>query len=233
LNAFPLNRSGWTILNSVLLRFDESVISSVLGDLGDSFCRTLFHIEILSELQQTEEALRILAQLEMPRTPSLIALEATVYYHHRNFERSAQLFEELRAKDPFRIESLEQYSNLLFVEGNTATLASLSQQLSSIDKFRPECLAVMGNLFALSGRHEDAIRYFTLALRFDPSFSFAWTLIGHEYVELENIPSAITAYRKAYDANPRDIRAHYGSAAPTNSRGCPTTRSCSTAAPSQ
>lgn len=38
----------------------------------------------------------------------------------------------------------------------------------------------------------------------------AWTLIGHEFVELKNTSAAIQAYRKAVDINPSDFRAWYG-----------------------
>ena len=38
----------------------------------------------------------------------------------------------------------------------------------------------------------------------------AWTLLGHEHVELKNTPAAIAAYRTAVDVDPRDYRAWYG-----------------------
>lgn len=52
--------------------------------------------------------------------------------------------------------------------------------------------------------------YFQRALRLNPNFLAAWTLIGHEYVELKNTGAAIEAYRQAVDINPRDYRAWYG-----------------------
>ena len=44
----------------------------------------------------------------------------------------------------------------------------------------------------------------------DPNYLAAWTLIGHEYVELQNTQAAIQAYRRAVDIDPRDYRAWYG-----------------------
>jgi len=38
----------------------------------------------------------------------------------------------------------------------------------------------------------------------------AWTLMGHEYMELKNPNAAIQAYRRAVDINHRDYRAWYG-----------------------
>ncbi|OHT06646.1 TPR Domain containing protein [Tritrichomonas foetus] len=210
LNAFPLNRSAWRLLITILIRFDDSVIAPSLGSLPKHWTSLLFRIELFAELQQTEAALRLIPSINLPRTASIVALEAAVRYHHRDFERAQTLFEELRRMDPYRLETLELYSNLLFVKEDVAGLSELAQSLTKIDKFRPETLTVSGNYFAINGRHEEAISHFAMALRFDSSFGFAYTLIGHEFVELENISAAIAAYTKAYEANPRDFRALYG-----------------------
>lgn len=42
-----------------------------------------------------------------------------------------------------------------------------------------------------SGMHERAVQYFRRALRLKPDYLSAWTLMGHEYVELKNPPAAI------------------------------------------
>lgn len=210
IQQFPLNRNAWRLLISILIRFDDSVIAPSLGALPKHWTSLLFRIELFAELQQTEAALRLIPNITVPRAPSIIALEATVRYHHRDFERSQTLFEELRKIDPYRLETLELYSNLLFVKEDVAGLSELAQSINKVDRFRPESLTVSGNFFAINGRHKEAISHFAMALRFDSSFGFAWTLIGHEFVELENIPAAIAAYTKAYESNPRDFRALYG-----------------------
>jgi anaphase-promoting complex subunit 8 len=210
LNEFPCNRSAWKLLLTILVRFDESVIAPSLGALPRHWTSLLFRIELLAELQQTESALKLIPLIRCPRTPAIISLEATVHYHHRDFDRAQTMFEELRRVDPMRLETMELYSNLLFVKEDVAGLSELAQSLSQIDKFRPETLTVSGHFFAINGKHEEAVAQFAMALRFDSSFSFAWTLIGHEFVELENISAAIAAYTKAYEANPRDFRALYG-----------------------
>ena len=43
-----------------------------------------------------------------------------------------------------------------------------------------------------------------------PNFFGAWTLIGHEYVELRNFSQAINAYRMAIAENQNDFRAWFG-----------------------
>lgn len=42
-----------------------------------------------------------------------------------------------------------------------------------------------------------AIQYIQRALRLDPNKTDAYTLMGHEYVELQNTSAAIQSYRKA------------------------------------
>lgn len=45
---------------------------------------------------------------------------------------------------------------------------------------------------------------------FNRDYLPAWTLMGHEFVELKNTHAAIEAYRKAIDVNSKDYRAWYG-----------------------
>lgn len=45
---------------------------------------------------------------------------------------------------------------------------------------------------------------------FNRDYLPAWTLMGHEFVELKNSHAAIEAYRKAIDVNAKDYRAWYG-----------------------
>ena len=58
--------------------------------------------------------------------------------------------------------------------------------------------------------HIKAIYYFKKALQLDKNFLAAWTLMGHEYLEMKNTSAAIESYRTAVDADPTDFRAWYG-----------------------
>ena len=55
-----------------------------------------------------------------------------------------------------------------------------------------------------------AIIYFKRAIKLDFNFLSAWTLMGHEFLEMKNIPSAIESYRTAVDIDGNDYRAWYG-----------------------
>ena len=94
--------------------------------------------------------------------------------------------------------------------GTRPKLAFLAQLATSTDKFRPETCCVVGNYYSLKSEHEKAVVYFRRALTLDRSFTSAWTLMGHEYVEMKNTHAAIESYRRAVDVNRKDYRAWYG-----------------------
>ena len=56
---------------------------------------------------------------------------------------------------------------------------------------------VTGNHYSLRAEHEKAVKYFRRATELDRTYLSAWTLMGHEYVEMKNSHAAIEAYRRA------------------------------------
>lgn len=76
-----------------------------------------------------------------------------------------------------------------YVLGKRDELAELAHEVFALDRFRPEACVVVGNYFSLRGEHEKAILYFRRALRADPGYTAAWTLIGHEFVEVGARPA--------------------------------------------
>lgn len=52
-----------------------------------------------------------------------------------------------------------------------------------------------GNYYSLRSQHEKAALYFQRALKLNPRYLGAWTLMGHEYMEMKNTSAAIQAYR--------------------------------------
>ena len=55
-----------------------------------------------------------------------------------------------------------------------------------------------------------AISYFRRAIQMKPDFISAWTLIGHEYIEMRNFAEAISSYHKGISLDPSDSRAWFG-----------------------
>jgi len=173
----------------------------------------MFHIHASLELYQTGPTLATsLDQLLtiFPTSSFLLTCKALLAYHSKDLMTAEQDFSQLLSLHPHRLDSLDHYSNILYVLNLRPKLAFLAHLCSSVDRFRPESCVVVGNYYSLLSLHEKAVQYFRRALTLDRSCLSAWTLMGHEYVELKNTHAAIESYRRAVDVNRRDYRAWYG-----------------------
>ena len=93
------------------------------------------------------------------------------------------------------------------MQDNSVKLSNLARCAVAIDRYRPETCCIVGNYYSLLGvcnvhtekcdvsvfiaigspqNHAKAIVYFQRALKLDPNYLSAWTLMGHELVELKN-----------------------------------------------
>ncbi len=63
---------------------------------------------------------------------------------------------------------------------------------------------------SIKNDHPRAVQYYWRALQLNPKYVAAWTLMGHEHVEMRNSSAAIECYRRAVTLNPKDYRAWYG-----------------------
>lgn len=173
----------------------------------------MFHIYASQELYQSNEQVHgALSQVSdyFPGSAFLKTQRALLHYHAKDFDEAEQIFSNLLISDPHRIDALDCYSNILYVMGMRPKLAFLAQLATATDKFRPETCCVVGNYYSLKSEHEKAVMYFRRALTLDRNFLSAWTLMGHEFVEMKNTHAAIESYRRAVDVNRKDYRAWYG-----------------------
>ena len=143
-------------------------------------------------------------------SPYLQSHLAVAHYNMRDFDAAQHIFSALMERDPRRLDRMDVYSNILYVKEDRVGLSQLAHRAVRVDKYRPETCCVVGNYYSLRGRHERAVVYFQRALKLDRTYLSAWTLMGHEFVEMKNTAAAVEAYRRAVDINPRDYRAWYG-----------------------
>eukprot|EP00798_Chlamydomonas_sp_ICE-L_P031381 gene31380-6541_t len=115
------------------------------------------------------------------------------HYNLQNFDEAQSLFEDIIEKDPHRLEGMDTLSNILFVKEQFVALSHLAHRAVAMDKYRPETCCIVGNYYSLKGEHEKAVVYFRRALHLDRSCLGAWTLMGHEYMEMKNTSAAIDA----------------------------------------
>lgn len=174
--------------------------------------KLFFESSLYLELQQSNEALEVLSTLadRFPRSEALIYNAALAHYNMHSIDYAQKLLDELIERDPYRIQGMDIYSNILYVKEDIPSLAMLARRCFEQDPYRTESCCIAGNYYSLRGQHEKAIVYFRRALKLDPGYTSAWTLMGHEFVELRNPPAAIDAYQRAVASNPKDYRAWYG-----------------------
>lgn len=166
-------------------------------------------LSITSDSHVIYNSLQSLLQI-FPTSTFLQTELALLHYHSKDFDSAATLFQEILTSHPHRLDALDHYSNILYVMSDRPKLSFLAHLATSTDKFRPETCCVVGNYYSLCSQHEKAVMYFRRALTLDRSFLSAWTLMGHEYVEMKNTHAAIESYRRAVDVNRKDYRAWYG-----------------------
>lgn len=210
--SYPCNWAAWQELSSLCA--DTDTVQRL--QLPEHWTRTLFMAQLASELQHEVlpdaviDHYTTLEQSLFPRSTYILVQKAMVYYLERQYDDAERLFEEVLRRDPYRLEHMDAYSNILYVKEKDAELSFLAHNAIKWDRYRPETCCIIGNYYSRKRQHEKAVQYFSRALKLDPSYLSACTLMGHEFVEMKNHNAAIEAYRRAVDINPRDYRAWYG-----------------------
>lgn len=150
-------------------------------------------------------------------------------FFYLDFDTAEKEFDAVQKADPYRMEEVDIYSNMLYVMNKKAKLGKLAHEYAEIDRNRAEVccligtsqkpeadmfrglqlskardcvlidpiLTTLGNYYSSKADHTKAILYFKRSLMLNREYLPAWTLMGHEFVELKNSHAAIEAYRKA------------------------------------
>ena len=220
LRIYPWNWSCWQDLSQLCIssQIPIPVWDDVYKGGGSSreACHWIMYQHFLAsfylEQQNGDAALSSISTLAewFPSSYTIVTYKALAHYALRDYDRAQECFEAARNVDPHQLAHVDTYSNILYVKERRAELSHLAHVVTKIDKFSAESCCVVGNYYSLKGKHERAITYFQRALRANPKFLPAWTLMGHECVELRNTAAAVQCYRNAVDLSPSDYRAWYG-----------------------
>ncbi|PIN05700.1 Anaphase-promoting complex (APC), Cdc23 subunit [Handroanthus impetiginosus] len=207
-NSYPWNWSAWSELQTLCTTIEA--LNSL--SLNNHWMKDFFLACAYQELRMHNESLAKYEYLQGTFTYSnyIQAQIAKAQYNLREFEQVEVIFEELLRNDPYRIEDMDMYSNVLYAKECFSALSYLAHRVFLTDKYRPESCCIVGNYYSLKGQHEKSVMYFRRALKLNKNYLSAWTLMGHEYVEMKNTSAAVDAYRRAVDINPCDYRAWYG-----------------------
>lgn len=211
----PLLRASWEELLPLVSSEDQ--IAQVLSVLHQAvvpfpFVARAWAAQMYQELQQHTSALEEFDALlqHFPTSAFLKGRKAKCLHERKDVDAAKALYAAVHRLDPYRLELMDDYSNVLFVLNAKLELAQLAIDCQSTDVYRAETNCVLGNYYGLTRRHELSLQHFRRAVAVDPLCVSAWTLMGHEYVEVKNTNAAIEAYRAAVAVDERDYRAWYG-----------------------
>jgi len=224
LAGYPCNWSAWLAFQG-LAKQERWTVPDARGFLSESSNHSLpslrshwivdlFMASLSLEVLDNNHAIKLATDATMvgllPTSSSRELIVASAHYQLRQYGEAQEFYERLMESDPYRIEGCDCFSNILYTQELLPELATLARRLVSIDKYRPETQCVVGNYYSLRNDHHRAVAYYRRALRLNPHYLSAWTLMGHELLELKKVGAAVEAYRRAVDIDPRDFRAWYG-----------------------
>ena len=209
LNSCPFIWSCWVDLCYVLKQIGSK---NSFNLINDHWMKYFFLENYFIEKNYDAEAIQILDLLQnlFPNNAFIQNQLAVCYYNLHEYELSIEYFEKLFQLDQYRYEGVDFYSHILFIKENYCELSNLAYRCYENNKYRPETCCVIGNFYALKGEHPKAIAFFKRALKLDNSYLPVYTLMGHEFLEMKIISSAVESYRTAIDVDPNDFNAYYG-----------------------
>lgn len=216
---YPYNWSCWAELKASFTRLIEA--DRVVADLTAKFSNhsaeaqvmLRFFLAYVNEDLHSAESAKIVSKFLIPLFPKLALLQtqmARIYNSEGHYDAATSIFERILKQDPFRMEDLDTFSNLLFVTDQRSKLAYLAQHVSTSDKYRTESCCIIANYYSLKGEHERAVIHYKRAIVLNRNYMAAWTLMGHEFVELGNPQAAIETYQMGTELTPYDFRSWFG-----------------------
>ncbi|KRZ29926.1 Cell division cycle protein 23 -like protein, partial [Trichinella pseudospiralis] len=146
---------------------------------------------------------------ELANTPYVINQIATINVYARKFPVAIDEYRRLIAIEPNREEGMDRFSDCLFVMGLNVELSYLAIKWFYINVHSPVTCCILANYYSSMRQHEEALLWYTRAVKLDPNSCNAWTLLGHEGLELRNYISSSHAYSRALEIDPRDYRVWY------------------------
>lgn len=195
INLVPTLWSSWFELASLIT--DQSKL--MVLNLPNHWMKHFFTARLLLHLLLNDEGLKMFEDLQQAGFAKCIFVKAQIaiaYHNKRNVDKAISIFQIIQDDDPYRLENLDIFSNLLFVKELKKEIAFLAHKVVEIDKYRPETCCVIGNYYSIRLDHQKAVTYFQRAVKLNPNYLSAWTLMGHEFMEMKNTNAAIQSYRK-------------------------------------
>ena len=132
------------------------------------------------------------------------------YFASVDYANAQRALETMQELEPHRMKGLELLSTTLYLLKKEVELSNLAQRAVEFDRMAPETWCVVGNCFSLQKEHKTALAFFRRSIQLDPTFTYAHTLSGHEYVANEDFDHAVASFRNAIRVDERHYNAWNG-----------------------
>ena len=105
----------------------------------------LAHVQL--QLQENQQSLLIYDSLLslFPNNNYLKSQKATCLYHLREFDEAESIFDVLSKGDPYSLDHMDIYSNILYVKEERSKLSLLAHHATRTNKFCPQTCCIIGN----------------------------------------------------------------------------------------
>ena len=186
-NIFPYNWSAWRSLSELIV--NEKIFILVKSKLLNHWICDIFIAEVMvetTEFYNVSDIIKYFNALsnKLSQNTHILGQTALILYNLHKFDECIGIFEQILDIDPYRIELLDVYSNILYVKERRKELSYLAHRCMELYKYRAETCCVVGNYYGMYGMHEKAILYFERALALNSNFISSYVLMGHEYIEM-------------------------------------------------
>jgi len=137
LNKYPLLWGSWIELNMILKKEDQTDIKE---NLNKHWAKNLNISSYYIQIQQENDSVAVNGALRryFPDSVYILNQIGLACYLSQRFGVALDIFKRLNQLDPYRYESMDLYSNILYIQENYGELASLAYNTFKNDKYRPE-----------------------------------------------------------------------------------------------
>ncbi|WP_443938166.1 tetratricopeptide repeat protein [Pedobacter sp. MW01-1-1] len=116
---------------------------------------------------------------------------------------AAESYRQAIKLDPYYRLSYYALASLLEKDRQLEEAAHVLLKVPLIFPNSPEDVYKIGNFYLRRGKYVEAIRYFELALKYDPSYAYAWSALAYAKLDFTHeINSAKYAFQQAEKLNP-------------------------------
>ncbi|KAF4374956.1 hypothetical protein G4B88_004707, partial [Cannabis sativa] len=221
-NNNPWNWDAWSKLQSLCTTID--MLNNL--NLNNHWMKDFFLASAYQEIRMHNESLAKYEYLQGTFSFSnyIQAQIAKAQYSLRDFEVVEAIFEELLRNDPYRVEDMDMYSNVLYSKECFAALTwtlmgheyvEMKNTPAAVDAYRRaidinscdyRAWYGLGQAYEMMGMHYYALHYFKKSVFLQPNDSRLWIAMArcYETDQLRMLDEAIKCYKRAVNGNDRE-----------------------------